>query len=153
MGTTRHKVFNLSAIIIPWLSMVFVGKRDFKRYWLAAFFIFVFEVMNHVYGHKKKFWQFYEKKPFFIRDELPFDIGPYIPISIWILKYSYGNFKKFVLINGVANALFAFVGIPLLSRLRIIRLNRLNHLQFFIYIHYKAYLLYGVQYLINKLRA
>jgi hypothetical protein len=38
-----------------------------------------------------------------------------------------------------------------LKKLKIIRLNRLNEWQFFLYIHYKAYILYGVQYLYEKI--
>lgn len=85
-----------------------------------------------------------------MRDELPFSVGPYMPLSMWLLKISYGNFKKFVLLNAVADGIFAFLIIDVLKKFKIIRLNKLNHFQFFIYLHYKAYLLYGVQYLIEK---
>ncbi|MEC2306378.1 hypothetical protein P9G46_15230, partial [Weizmannia sp. CD-2023] len=42
--------------------------------------------------------------------------------------------------------------IEVLKKLRIVTLNQLNHIQFFIYLHYKAYLLYGVQWLYEKWR-
>ncbi len=73
-----------------------------------------------------------------------------MPLSMWILKYSYGNFKKYIMINAVADGFFAFILIDILKKIKIVRLNRLNHFQFFIYIHYKAYLLYGFQYLLEK---
>lgn len=146
----RHKVFNLAIILIPWLSMIFLGKRNFKRYSLSGVFIVIFEIFNHMYGHKRNWWSFYEKRKSFIRDELPFSVGPYMPLSMWLLKASYGNFKKFVLLNVIADGLFAFFIIDILKKIKIIRLNRLNQFQFFIYIHYKAYLLYGVQYLVEK---
>ena len=87
-----------------------------------------------------------------MRDELPFSIGPYMPLSMWLLKISYGNFKKFITLNAIADAFFAFFFMNVLKKLKIIKLNKLNHLQFFFYIHYKAYLLYGVQYLYEKVR-
>ncbi|GAE37431.1 hypothetical protein [Halalkalibacter akibai] len=146
----RHVVFNLILILIPWVSVLFLGKKSFKRYLPASFIIGIFEILNHVYGHKRNFWEFYDKPKSFIRDELPFDIGPYIPLSMWILKYSYGNFKKFVVINAVANGFFAFLFMPFLKKIKIIRLRRLNYFQFFFYIHYKAYLLYGMQYLLER---
>jgi hypothetical protein len=150
MATRRHKVFNLAIILGPWLSLLFIGKRSFKRYSFAGVFIVIFEIINHLYGHKRKWWKFYEKRKSFIRDELPFSIGPYMPLSMWLLKISYGNFKKFVLLNAIADGLFAFIFIDVFKKLKIVRLNRLNHFQFFIYLHYKAYLLYGVQYLVEK---
>jgi len=152
MISKRHRVFNLSIILIPWLSLLFIGTRTIKRFSVAGVFIVIFEIINHLYGHKRKWWKFYDKPKSFLRDELPFDIGPYMPMSLWILKHSYGNFKKYALINAIANGVFAFIGMPILKKMRIIRLNRLNYLQFFIYIHYKAYVLYGVQYLFEKVK-
>ncbi|WEG13661.1 hypothetical protein PU629_04655 [Pullulanibacillus sp. KACC 23026] len=153
MATKRHKIFNGLIIGLSWSTILFLGKRSLKRYSAASAFIVVFEILNHVYGHKKKWWQFYERRKFFMRDELPFDIGPYMPMSLWILNYSYGNFKKYVLVNALANGGFAFLGLPILKKMKIVRLNRLNYLQFFIYIHYKAYLMYGIQYLIEKMKS
>jgi hypothetical protein len=150
--SNRHLLFNLSIIIFPWLSLLFLGNRNVKRYLPAGIFIIIFEIMNHLYGHKRNWWKFYDKRKSFIKDELPFSIGPYAPFSMWLLKISYGNFKKFVLLNALADGLFAFIFIDVLKKFKIIRLNRLNHIQFFVYLNYKAYLLYGVQYLVDRLR-
>ncbi|WP_160724776.1 hypothetical protein [Bacillus sp. USDA818B3_A] len=150
--TKRHFVFNLSIIILPWLTLLFIGKRSFKRYSLAGVFIVIFEIINHLYGHKRKWWKFYDKRRSFMRDELPFSVGPYMPLSMWFLKFSFGNFKKFALLNVIFDGLFAFLFIDVLNKLKIIGLGRINHIQFFIYLHYKAYLLYGFQYLIEKMK-
>jgi len=152
MATKRHSVFNTLIIVIPWLTLLFIGKRSFKRYSLAGVFIVIFEIINHLYGHKRKWWKFFEPRRSFIRDELPYSIGPYMPLSMWLLKYSYGNFKKFIMLNVIADGLFAFFFINILKKLKILKLNGLSHIQFFIYLHYKAYLLYGVQYLVDKIK-
>lgn len=152
MTSRRHKLFNFTMIVVPWLSVLFIGKRALKRYYLASALICVFEIINHLYGRKKKFWVFYDKPKSFLRDELPFDLGPYMPMSMWILKSSYGNFKKYVLVNAIANAAFAFGLIPALKKVKIVRMHNFNYFQFFLYIHYKAYLLYAVQYLLQKAR-
>jgi hypothetical protein len=150
MFSKRHKIFNIVIIVIPWLSLLFLGKRDVKRYSLAGGVIVIFEIINHMIGHKRNWWKFYDKRKSFLKDELPFSIGPYMPLSMWLLKLSFGNFKKFIGLNVIADGLFAFLFIDILKKLKIIRLNRLNHVQFFLYLHYKAYILYGVQYLIEK---
>ncbi|SES62265.1 hypothetical protein SAMN05216389_10199 [Oceanobacillus limi] len=150
MATKRHVLYNLVIIILPWLTVLFVGKRNIKRYSLACVIIVVFEIINHLYGHQKKWWKFFDKRKSFIRDELPFDIGPYMPLSLWILKFSYGNLKRYVLLNVIANGLFSFVVVNLLKKFKIFSLDRMNHFQFFVYFHYKAYILYGLQYLLEK---
>jgi hypothetical protein len=148
----RHFLFNVIIVAVPWLSLLFIGRRSFKRFSFAGIFIIVFEIFNHLYGHKRKWWKFYNKRKSFMRDELPFSIGPYMPLSMWLLKLSYGNFGKFIMLNAIADAIFAFFFIDVLKRLKIIGLNNLSHIQFFFYLHYKAYILYGVQYLFEKMR-
>lgn len=152
MITKRHLFFNLAIIILPWLTLLFIGKRSFRRYAFSGVFVVLFEIVNHLYGHKRKWWKFYDKRPSFFKDELPFSIGPYMPLSMWLLKISYGNFPKFVMLNVIADGLFAFFFIDVLKKLKIISLNKLSHVQFFFYLHYKAYLMYGVQYLYEKIR-
>jgi hypothetical protein len=152
MASKKKKLFNVSIILFPWLSLLLIGKRNFKRYSFAGVFIVIFEIINHLYGHKRKWWKFYDKPKSFIKDELPFSVGPYMPLSLWLLKLSYGNFKKYVLLNVIADGLFAFIFMDILKKLKIIRLNKLSRFQFFLYIHYKAYLLYGVQYMVERIR-
>lgn len=148
----RHLLFNIAIIAIPWLSLIFIGKKSFKRYSFTGIFIVVFEIVNHIYGHRRNWWKFYDGYKSFFKDELPFSIGPYMPFTMWLLKYSYGNFKKFVLLNVIADGVFAFVLMDVMKKFKIISLNGLTRVQFFFYIHYKAYLLYAVQYLIEKYR-
>lgn len=152
MMSKRHLYFNVAMMIFPWLTLLFIGKRSFKRYAFGGFFIIIFEIVNHMYGHKRNWWKFYDKKDAFYKDELPFSIGPYMPLSMWILKYTYGNFKKFIIVNAIADAIFAFPGIEILKKFKIVGLHRLSNIQFFFYLHYKAYLLYGIQYLVEKVR-
>ena len=145
MQSKKHKIFNIVIIGIPWLSLLLLGKRDVKRFSLAGVVIVIIEIINHMIGNKRKWWKFYDKRKSFLKDELPFSIGPYMPLSMWLLKYSYGNFKKFVLLNAIADWIFAYPIISFLKKIKIVGLNRLNHLQFFMYIHHKAYILYAVQ--------
>jgi hypothetical protein len=152
MLSKRHKLFNVVIILIPWLSLLFLRKSEVKRYSIAGVVIVIFEIINHLIGHKRNWWKFYNKRKSFIKNELPFSIGPYMPFSIWLLKYSYGNFKKFIGLNVISDGLFAFLFMDILKKLKIIRLNRLNKIQFFIYLHFKAYILYGVQYLVENKR-
>ncbi|XQY91143.1 hypothetical protein ACNRWW_16805 [Metabacillus sp. HB246100] len=153
MASKKHKMFNFFMISVPWLSTFFIGKHHIKRYSISSILIALYEIRSHVRGRNKKYWTFYDKPKNFIKDELPFDIGPYIPASLWILTFTYGNFKKYVVTNVIFNSLFAFIFIPFLEKIKILRLKRLNHFQFFFYIHYKAYLLYGAQYLVEKVKA
>jgi hypothetical protein len=150
MISKRHFVFNICMIVIPWLSVLFLGKRDMKRFSIAGLVIVVFEIINHKYGQKRKWWVFYDKKKSFLTNELPFSIGPYMPLSMWLLKLSYGNFKKFLMLNAIADGLFAFLFINLFKKMKIVGLHKLSNSQFFVYLYYKVFILYGVQYWVEK---
>lgn len=151
MASKRHIIFNLMILIIPWISLLFIRRQNFKRYLFSSVLIGIFEIINHMYGRKRKWWRFYDKRKFFIRDELPFDIGLFIPFSIWMLNLSFGNFKKYLLLNAIANGIFAFFFIDVLKKFKIVGLNRLSHFQFFLYYHYKTYILYALQYLFERI--
>ncbi|WP_306421228.1 hypothetical protein [Halalkalibacter sp. APA_J-10(15)] len=58
MASRRHQLFNLIIIILPWLSLLFIGKRTIKRYSLASIIIGILEVINHIIGHQRKWWSF-----------------------------------------------------------------------------------------------
>ncbi len=145
MLSKRHRLFNLLIIVVPWISLVFLGRNNVKRFSIAGSVIVIIEIINHRVGHKLNWWRFYDKRKSFITNELPFSVGPYMPLSMWILKYSYGNFKKFWLLNLIADGLFAFPIINFFKKIKIIRLKKLSNVQFFVYLHYKAFILYGVQ--------
>ncbi|WP_337445647.1 hypothetical protein [Ornithinibacillus scapharcae] len=49
----RHMIFNIIIIVIPWLTLMLLGKKNIKRYSVAGIFIVVFEIINHMYGKKK----------------------------------------------------------------------------------------------------
>ncbi|WP_370521778.1 hypothetical protein [Virgibacillus sp. MSP4-1] len=123
-----------------------------KRFFISGMVIVIIELINHKVGQKRNWWAFYDRKKSFMTNELPFSIGPYMPIAMWILRFSFGNFKKFLLTNAVSDGTFAYIGMKLLQKIKIIRLNRLNQLQFFVYLYYKAFILYGVQYLVENRR-
>ncbi|WP_240689411.1 hypothetical protein [Ammoniphilus sp. YIM 78166] len=101
-------------------------------------------------GKKRKWWFFYNKPHSYLSGEFPFNIGPHLVGSLWILKWTYGNFKRFIMLNAVIDAVFAFPVLRLLRKMRVATLVKFNEFQFFIYIFSKAFLLYGFQYFVEK---
>ena len=69
---------------------------------------------------------------------------------MWILKWTYGSFKQFILLNVIVDSFFAFIIVRLTEKLKVAKLVRLNNFQFFLYFFCKAPLLYGIQYIIES---
>jgi hypothetical protein len=152
MSLKNQWFINIAMILISWLSLPFVGRSSIKRFLPASIFIIIFEALNVQIGKKRKWWVFYNKPNSYISGEFPFNIGPFFVGTIWILKWTYGNFKKFILLNAIVDAFFAFVIAKLTEKQKVAKLVRLNHFQFFLYMFYKAFILYGFQYIFESKR-
>ena len=153
MSIKNQRFLSISMFIISWITISFLGKKDIKKYFFSSFLIVLFEAINAWFGKKRKWWVFYNKPNSYFFGEFPFEFGPFLAISLWVLKWSNGNFKKFLLLNALVDGFFAFVCIKVLELLKIARLVRINEVQFFFYFFYKSFLLYGIQYFIGKKQA
>jgi len=57
-------------------------------------------------GKRRKWRVFYNKSNSVLFGEFPFLHGPFMTSSLWILEWTYGNFKRFLLINASFEASF-----------------------------------------------
>jgi hypothetical protein len=137
-------------VLLAWLTLPFLGIHNIKRFFPASLLIVFFEFTNVLIGKRRKWWVFYNKPNSYLLNEFPFNLGPFLVGSMWILKWTYGNFKQFISLNATVNAFFAFILITLLEKLKVVKLVRLNNLQFFLFFFYKAPLLYVIQYIIES---
>jgi len=143
---------NIAMVIVSWLSLPLLGRRDIKKYFPASVLIVLLEVFHVQIGKKKKWWIFYNKPESYFTGEFPFNIGPFLVSSMWILKWTYGHFKKFIFANAILNAFFAFFLIRILEYLKVAKLVRFNQIQFFLYFFFKAFILYVFHYIVEKIR-
>jgi hypothetical protein len=150
MSLKNQRLLNIVMIFLPWFSLSFFGWRNIKRFLPASILVVILEALNVQVGKKQKWWVFYNKPKSYIWGELPFNIGPFLVSAMWILKWTYGNFKQFLLLNAIINAFFAFILRRVMEKLKVFKLVRLNELQFFLYFFYKAFFLYGFQYIIDN---
>jgi len=150
MSLKNQWFINIAMIFLSWLSFSFLGLRNIKRFLPASILIVLFEAINVQIGKKRKWWVFYNKPKSYISGEFPFNIGPFLVISMWLLKWGYGNLKKFLLLNVIIDSFFASIYVTILEKLKIARLDRMNNFQFFLYFFYKSFFLYGFQYIFEN---
>ncbi|MED4207565.1 hypothetical protein [Neobacillus mesonae] len=119
----KNRIIILFAIlIIPWLTVPFLGKNALKKYLPAAILMaFVTKVLDS-FGKKNKWWRFYKGITPFNSMNF-FNFGPYIVTSLWILKFSYGKFQLYLITNMILHILFTFLGLEYLKRFKIASLS------------------------------
>ncbi len=150
MSSKNHSLLNLTMIIISWITIPLLGFRSIKRFLPASIFAVLLCSLDALIGKRRRWWAFYNKPQSFIRNEFPFLIGPMLAIALWILKWSYGNFKKFIILNAIGDIIFVFPLTRLFTKIKLYRLVKFNEIHFFLYFFYKAFFLYGFQYLYDK---
>lgn len=138
------KLFYLGILILPWLSVPFLGKKALKKHLPAAIFISVFTKILDTFGEKKRWWRFYKGIP--PLDSMNFfNFGPYIVTSLWILKMTYGKFFLYLISNNILHFFFNLIGLKLVDYFKIFTLVRLTKIKYFFINLMRALLLYGFQ--------
>ena len=138
-------MYLLAMLILPWLTVPFLGKKAIKRFSLSALFISLFVAGESVIANKRRWWRVFERINPNLMGEFPFIAGPFFIGSIWILKLTYGKFLRYLLLNFSASLLFVYPGIWLLKKLGISSLIRFKHYQMLLIFLYKQLLMYGFQ--------
>ncbi len=146
-----QRIVNVAMVLISWLTIPQLGLRNIKRFLPASLLILIVEMLHARYGKKQRWWVFFNKPKSTLFGEFPFQIGPFLAVAIWSLKWANGNFKWFILINGIINAVFAYPITYFARKFRYYTLVRFNKFQFFLYFFSKAFLLYWFQYIYEKL--
>ena len=143
-------LLNIIMIIVSWLSIPLLGKQTIKRFFPATIFSIIMCSLDLQIGKRLKWWSFYNIPHSTLQNEIPFLIGPMLLMALCTLKWAYGSFVKFLLLNAFGGVIFTFPLTMLFSKLKLYRLVKINHTQFFLYFFYKAFFLYGFQYLYEK---
>jgi len=138
--------------VLSWLTLPLLGREAFKKYLPSAIFMCILTKVLDEYGKRKKWWRFYKGIPPLNSMDI-FNIGPYFITSLWVLKLTYGKFPKYFMSNTILHILFIFHGIKYIQRLNILSLVKLTKVQYLLIDAARALILYGFQYIQEKIQA
>jgi hypothetical protein len=148
---TRYQKFvYIIMIIIPWLSVPLLGKKNFKRFSPGALFICIIVALESMLAHKRLWWLFHKRLFPNVIGELPLIIGPFFVGTLWIMKFTYGNFKRYFVTNFIVDSIFIYIGIPILKKLGYASLIRLSKFHFLLMFLFKAGILYIFQFIYGR---
>ncbi|MED3553105.1 hypothetical protein [Cytobacillus praedii] len=141
----KDKLLMILMIILPWLSILFIGKKTLKRFLPGSIFMSLYLIAEGRFAEKKKWWWFpYSIKPNVLA-EFPLIFGPFLVGSLWILKYTYGKFNLYLLVNIIIDSFFTYFGLKWLKKIGYVSLIRLNKFKLSIVFLIKSFVLYGFQ--------
>ncbi|MGJ7909997.1 hypothetical protein [Neobacillus sp. LXY-1] len=105
----KSKWFYIALLILPWLTVPFLGRKSFQKYIPASLFISTFTKAIDLFGEKRKWWRFY-KAVTPLESMTFFNFGPYLVTSLWILKLTFGKFPLYFISNLILHICFIFIG-------------------------------------------
>lgn len=146
----NKKKFLLIVMILPWLSVPFLGKMAIKRFSLTGVFIGILFALQSVLAHKRVWWRVYPNLHPKLMGETPFIIGPFFVGALWILKYTYGKFLRYTFINLGVDFFHIYIFVNWLKNQGIASLIRLKNYQALLLFSANAAIMYGFQFLIDK---
>ncbi|MCM3706712.1 MULTISPECIES: hypothetical protein [Cytobacillus] len=138
----KKKLYLVLIIILSWLTVPFIGKKDFKRFYPAATFMGLYVLVEGIIAEKNKWWKIKTRLHSKLSGEFPLVLGPFFAGSIWILKLTYGRPLIYFLLNAVVDAFFAYPFYTWFKRIGIWKLLRFSQLQLFMLFIMKSIFMY-----------
>ncbi|MBP1616077.1 MAG: hypothetical protein H6Q13_3525 [Bacteroidetes bacterium] len=109
-----NQVILWATLIVPWASLFFMKKEDIKRFFPAGLLAGFMSIVVSEIGVTNGWWYFHETTyPFSFMATYTYGLFPILPM--WILKYTYGNFKLYIAVELVLNAIFSLFLLPWFS--------------------------------------
>ena len=147
----KHRnLFLLAMLIIPWLTIPFLGRETIRKYLPSSIFITLFTKLLDIYGKKNQWWRFYPGIQRF--DSMNFlNFGPFFASSLWMLKLTYGRFFTYLISNTILHILFIYIGLKYFKKIKVLALVNLSKPRYLVLHTVRGLLLYLFQYLKDKL--
>jgi hypothetical protein len=140
----------LLMMIIPWFSLPFLGKKTIKRFLPAAIFTSFIVKLENIIAFRRRWWGFYTQVHPKVKGDMSFILGPYLFTTFWIMRWTYGKFFLYLVVNTIMHFIFAYPVVNMLKRFGIVSFVRINPLQYVSILFSRALLLYGFQYIKEK---
>ncbi|WP_078379846.1 hypothetical protein [Sutcliffiella halmapala] len=144
------KILMILLAVLPWLSIPLIGINTIKRFIPGAAFICLYLIFEGMVAEKRKWWWFPVSIKPNVLAEFPLIFGGFLVGSLWILKYTFGNFYLYLKVNLIIDTIFSYLMIDWFKKLGYVTLVRLTKFQLSIVFLVKSIVMYGFQYMYEK---
>jgi hypothetical protein len=119
-------------LILPWVSVIKLGKFSFMRYLPTIIFSDLVIALISELSRSLKWWKV--KNPIFpkLATDVSFVFGPFTILNFWIFKLTYKKFWVYLMTNIVADYLFAYPLTTLAEKLGVYKMVRMSRKQLFL---------------------
>jgi len=147
---TITKKHLLAMLILPYVFLPFIGRDSIKRFFPGAFFMCLYLILEACVAEKRKWWWFPFSFKRNIIGELPLIFGAFFVGSLWILKYTFGKFTVYLVVNLIVDAVFTYLMIDWFKKIGYVSLVRLSKFHLSLLFMVKTIVMYAFQYLYEE---
>jgi len=109
-----NQVLLWGTLIIPWLTLFFMKKEDIKRFMPLALFTLTIIVIIIQFGVSTGLWVIREST--FPLVKIPTYVYGVYPVgAMWIFKFTYGRFWRYLAAEVVINFILCYFALPYLD--------------------------------------
>lgn len=137
-------------ITVPWLSVVFLPKISFKKFLPISIFASILVVGMCSLAVPYKWWIIKGGWKYKLFNDLSFIIGPFFVGTLWIFHFTFGNFKKYLLVNLIIDWLFSYPLNYLLQNLKLYKLVNFKPKHILLSFLSFSLTIYGYQLILNR---
>ncbi|MDN3017217.1 hypothetical protein PH210_13545 [Paenibacillus sp. BSR1-1] len=152
MGKNKNNIkiaFSLATLILPWLTVPFMGKRSFFRFLPVASFVNLILSVFSLFCYKKKWW--ITKNPLSPGPiDFTYILGPYFVATLWIFKLTFGNFPKYIMTNMVLDLINAFPLPYIGNKVGVVKFIKMKNSTWYFICVFLAIIIYGFQSVVEK---
>lgn len=141
------RVLILLLLGLSWAVLPLAGWNSIKRFMPASLFMCIMVMIEDAIAEKFKWWTIHPAFSTKIRGIIPFAAGPFFTGSVFILKYTYGKFPLYLLLNLAVDSFFVYPFYKWFKTLGVWTLVRMNQLQLLATFFIKSMLMYGFHHL------
>jgi len=106
-----------SLFIIPWLSLIFVGYSQLRKYMPVALFATVIVTLLYQAAYHYNWWR---EMGLFGWDKIanvPWVYSAYLVATIWIFKFTYRKFGRYLIVNLILDGGYIYIWYPIQRKL------------------------------------
>ncbi|WNF38263.1 hypothetical protein RJD24_07500 [Bacillaceae bacterium IKA-2] len=139
-------------VIVPWLSVVVLPKKSIRNFFPVSLFASILVVGMCSLAVPYKWWVVKGGWKYKLFNDLSFILGPFFVGTLWIFHFTFGNFKKYFLVNLIIDWIFSYPLNHLFQRMKLYKL--VNFKPKHIYFSFLGFALtiYGYQHILKRFK-
>jgi hypothetical protein len=143
-------IIRLTQFIGPWFSVVFLPKKSIDKFIPVSLFASVLVGGMCSLAIPFKWWRVEGGLKEKILNDSSFIFGPFLVGTLWIFHFTFGNFKRYFLVNLIMDFLFSYPLNYLYQKLRLYRLVNFKPKYILGFFMSYALIIYGFQLLVER---